>query len=481
MKFFVLASLLFFSGSARSIAQNYQALLGSPYAGSLNATANPASIVNNPYKWDLTLFSGQYQGITNALSAGRKTPFKLPIKTFYNLIPGDFERMAYTNFDMHLLNARIALNKQHSIAFGANLRGYANAESGTFSYSDTITSTSGFFSLNDRGELEADLSGSAWMEFYATYARTILNFGPGRLNAGLTLKYNRGFSGATARVQGVRLEMTTVSEIPDVFIRDGMAGYGYSATHDQVDANASAFENFGNMLSRSMSGFSADLGFEYVLPLPGIGSFNDDDPYFDYSWKFGLSVLDLGWNNFSHSRNSMAFARLNDNVNGELLNQKFLDIPDIAAMNDSLRTIVQFAVPQTGNFSILNPMRLVLNADRNINGEFFINANLNLNLSPLVGKDRLHVAEKNFITVTPRWERNKIGLYLPVQYNRQNQLWVGGALRAGPLFMGLHNIPNALFSWKKSHNGGGFIGIILRPQGKNNTGSLYKELDCPPY
>ena len=49
------------------------------------------------------------------------------------------------------------------------------------------------------------------------------------------------------------------------------------------------------------------------------------------------------------------------------------------------------------------------------------------------------------ITITPRWETKKLGAYLPIQFNNQNQFWMGAALKAGPLLIGVHNLAN-LFS-----------------------------------
>src|SRR5688572_30757432 len=49
-----------------SKAQHYDAIHGSNYLGSLSVYNNPSSIVNSPFKWDLTLTGFQFQLITNA-------------------------------------------------------------------------------------------------------------------------------------------------------------------------------------------------------------------------------------------------------------------------------------------------------------------------------------------------------------------------------------------------------------------------------
>ena len=47
-------------------AQNYQAINGSMYAGSLAQSANPAAIVHVPYAWDITPFAIQLKQSSNA-------------------------------------------------------------------------------------------------------------------------------------------------------------------------------------------------------------------------------------------------------------------------------------------------------------------------------------------------------------------------------------------------------------------------------
>src|ERR1700754_966655 len=51
-----------------SRAQDYHAIEGSPFAGSLGVANNPASILMTPYPWDITVFSLQLKTATNAVT-----------------------------------------------------------------------------------------------------------------------------------------------------------------------------------------------------------------------------------------------------------------------------------------------------------------------------------------------------------------------------------------------------------------------------
>src|SRR6202011_5773740 len=103
-----------------------------------------------------------------------------------------------------------------------------------------------------------------------------------------------------------------------------------------------------------------------------------------------------------------------------------------------------------GVFNIWNPTRLVINVDRPLQGHFAINANLSLGLSGSnSGKGQtFFVKEMNLLNVTPRWETRRLGAYLPVQLTTDGKFWVGGAFKAGPLLLGVHNWANVFLKNK---------------------------------
>ncbi|HSC37338.1 MAG TPA: hypothetical protein VLD19_05695, partial [Chitinophagaceae bacterium] len=76
-----------------------------------------------------------------------------------------------------------------------------------------------------------------------------------------------------------------------------------------------------------------------------------------------------------------------------------------------------------------------------------------------------------------RWETKKWGYYLPIQFNNKNQLWIGGAVKAGPLILGIHNWAN-MFSSSSTQNGGGYIALVFHSSDFASKKSD-KRLDCP--
>ncbi len=120
------------------------------------------------------------------------------------------------------------------------------------------------------------------------------------------------------------------------------------------------------------------------------------------------------------------------------------------------------------------PTRLLISVDKNLNNNFYINGQLNVNFYSAEPYNKIKTRELNLVTITPRWETRTWGVYLPVQYNAQGQLWAGAALKAGPLLIGIHNV-GWLFGKMQQLNGGGYIALHFTPAPKK----IKTRLDCP--
>jgi len=460
-------------------AQNYHAIQGSSLAGGLGVHNNPSSIVNNPFKWDLTLIGIQAKASTNIVTIRNYSLLSKPSNSEYIFEGGLKSRYAIASVNVNLLNARIALNRKHAIAFGANLRNYIWARSSEYNFFDTLQQVSQFLTLNERNQpLGADAINSSWIELYGTYAVTVLDNEVSRLNAGATLKLSRGISGAHAGIGNARFNRIPTAIPPNYDIGNASASYGYSSNYDRwVDENSTA-QNIRNFLQYTEGGISIDAGIEWLVRPQAAPLFGEDD-YFDYEWKLGLSLLDFGVNQYKYGTQSRTASGVRTGITSVDINNKFdSTINSLQIFNDSLATVANQFSSLGGVFRVINPTRLVANVDRYVQDNFFINAELSVNLSGIFGKKWFYVKEMNLLTVTPRWETRRLGVYMPVSFNTQKQFWVGAAVKAGPVLFGLHNLAY-IFSKKSIHKGGGYLAITLRPF--NFTGRKRdRTLDCPP-
>ena len=459
-------------------AQNYTATNGSSYIGSLNVHNNPSSIVNSPLKWDLTLFGLQDKHSTNTIKVFKYSLLSNPAKSEYLISGGQFSRYADMNVNLNLINTRIALNRRSAIAFGANLKSYLTLKSSPYNFIDTISKFGHFFSLNERAaNMKMDMASSSWVELYATYGQTIIENEYGRLNAGITIKLNKGLSGAFASLANGNFIRTAAAVQPTYRVTDAAIDFGYSSNYDQWDSKRNFKENFNKFFSFTEAGGSVDIGAEWLTKLQSVKSVFEDDDYFDYDWKIGLSLLDIGYGQYAFGQYSTRARNINFNVTDALLDQVFdSTISSIHVFRDSLSRVFSDMGRYTGMFRVTHPARLVLNVDKFITDAFFVNAAVSINISSLSSGPNKRVNDMNVVTLTPRWETRKKGFYLPVYFNTRNQLWLGGAVRLGPVLFGVHNWSN-IFSTKKIQRGGSYIAIIVKAADFTGNKSD-KRLDC---
>jgi hypothetical protein len=472
MKYSILIWIFILFGSITH-AQNYNAIHGSDYSGGLGVYNNPSSILSSPYNWDLTVIGFQFQTVSNVIK-GPNFPFSvLPSAKFY-VANGNLKRYVDVTADLHLLNGRIRLNDHSAIAFGLNIRQNTQGKTTSVNYTDSVKGPRSFLLLNEQnGILDLDVAHGAWMELYGSYARTLLDQETGRLNGGVSFKLLRGMSGAFASARNVGVVSEQDNDQTIYKIVNGDVRYGYSSNYG--DGNSF---NTSDLFSKGKIGFAVDLGAEYVIKSQAVtGAFDEGET--DYDWKLGFSLLDLGWTTYEYSSESRHATSLKDDVSSLVLQDKFSSVDGIGSFNDSVATIVNSFAPLTGNFKVMNPARAVINIDRYVSGNIFINGEMSVNLVP-AGKNNYSLKESKFLTVTPRWETKKLGFFAPVQVNRHGNFWIGGALKAGPLLIGTHNLLN-IFSKNKFLGSGAYMALTIRPFESQGNNTRNRQYECPTY
>ena len=461
-----------------SKAQDYHAIQGSPYAGSLGVHNNPASIVMAPYKWDLTLIGLQGKSSSNFITVYNYSLFSNPYNSRYYLTGGDNKRFSSLQFNVNLLNARIALGRKAAIAFGANLKSYSNVNTSSYNFIDTLHGTGDFFKMNREDAVySAKFNSSSWAEIYATYARTIIDNYAARINAGITIKVNKSLSGAAGRLDNASYSRSNDDRY---IVSTGFLEYFYSDNYDRWQKNNSTSTNIGNLVRYAQGGISFDAGLEYIVKPQELTDINDGDNYYDYDWKIGVSLLDAGFTQYRAGKESRVVSSIKSGISNINLDNKFdSTVTSLKIFNDSLSTLVDNFAVISGAYRMVNPMRLVVNVDHFIMRNVFVNAELSINVVGSWLKNWNTVKSMNLLTLTPRWETRRFGVYLPMQFTNTNQFWIGGAFKAGPLLIGIHNWAN-VFTNNSMQNGGGYIALIIRSP-ESVLKKHDKRLDCPSF
>ena len=183
-----------------SCRHGYHPYQGSSFAGSIGVANNPASITSTPYKWDVTVLALQLKTVSNAYTIYDYSLLSSPLHSKYQDNDGFYQRYADLDFNMNLLNARFAIDRKHTIAFGFNLRGEGRFNTDSYNYNDSIKQTNQFLGINQGNPISGNLVSSVWAKIYASYSQTLWDDDQHRLNGGFTLKSTRGLSGAFAQI-----------------------------------------------------------------------------------------------------------------------------------------------------------------------------------------------------------------------------------------------------------------------------------------
>jgi hypothetical protein len=486
--FFYSCSIILLHSFTSLQAQDYKAIHGSSYAGALGAANNPASIVHVPFAWDVSPLALQLKQSTNLFTIHNFSLLSPAGNVTVTANTGNERRFLLSNQDIKVLNARIRLNENAAIAFGASVRSYVSIKTSNLNWQDTIANVRDFMRLNmSNSPLSADSRTNGWAEVYGSYARTVFENDNGILNAGITVKVNRGLAGSYLTASGFYQAPGTIHNQPGFLLSNGLLEYGYSSSLDAWDSSGSFTDQRKLFLKKTYSTIAFSIGAEYIIPA-------ESENFYDYDLKIGASLLDIGFNNFQYSNNSRSAVLNRSNVSDSLIQATFEDLQNAGEVPDSLQRIAGSVTALNGNFNVFQPARLVLNVDKHLAGNFFINGDLTIPLSAVFGKKQLFVRDMNLLTLTPRLETRVFGFYLPASFNTEMQFWLGGALKAGPLLLGVHNWAN-LFSKNKSHNGGAYLAITFRPgrnhgvdeergsdsrtKSKRIGGKKIRQYDCP--
>jgi hypothetical protein len=290
-----------------SFGQQYQAVHGSNFAGSLGIMNNPASALSSPLPWDITLLGLQLKNSTNFFYIEKYDPSGKDPQLAAWIQNGEYKRRLNTQFNMNLLNTRIRTSNRSAISFGMNIRSASLGGSSTYNFIDTILLPNTFLKVNMNNQpLDAFVRSSTWAEAYGSLALNLADKKHFIWNAGATIKSNMGLAGIHASITNGQFKeyVRPVNNLYEVTTAE--LNHGYSANLDFWDPAASTKSNLKRYRSQSIGGTSVDLGMEWIIKdQRNIELFNNRSQY-NYTWKFGVSLLDLGYASYKYGTESAA-------------------------------------------------------------------------------------------------------------------------------------------------------------------------------
>lgn len=453
-------------------AQSYHLYNGSSYAGVFSTYTNPASLVNAPYKWDLNVLSAQTTIINHAFDISGL--FRPTDTLRYGFTNGSMPRAVYNSFDFALLNLRYRVNENTAIAFGWRGRMYSDAKTTPINYADSVSNANSFFHINkDNAPLSGFATNNGWLEFDFSLSKILKKDAHQIISAGVSLGYMKNLSGFFGQANQLSYQENALpnNEYYQTFTGLSMSSY-YSHNYDLYDSTKDFFSNAKAFIKDTKSSINFSLGFEILL--------KKYQPYDEvevsstnYDWKIGASIMDIGKNSYAPNDRAYTNGALKTNLTSYDLQNKFNNIQNLKQFTDSLITCFSRYDSLKNNFSISMPTRMIVSVDRNLGDHFFINVLGDISFYATTPYRKVTTRELNILTLTPRWEKKNVGVYMPISYNVENNLWIGAGFKLGPLLFGIHNL-GWLFGKADQLRGGLYFGIHIKP-GEKDPKSRY---DC---
>lgn len=251
---------------------------------------------------------------------------------------------------------------------------------------------------------EFKMAAMAFGEIGLTYSNVYYKYGFNQWSAGVTLKYLIGYSGGYVNIKNLDYVVFNDSTVD---IRNINAEAGFALP---IDYNNNDFPTGSTFKGR---GFGADLGITYTRTVKGHSNRKYRklcrQPYHDYVYRIGFSIIDLGGIKFKDNAQKHVFENLShyweridtleyNNLNylmGEI-SRRFLGNPDASKVSNS--------------FSMGLPTAFSLQFDYHYYRNLYIGGGL---IYPIEFKNTF-IRRPSQVMITPRYETFELEFAMPV-------------------------------------------------------------------
>jgi len=260
------------------------------------------------------------------------------------------------------------------------------------------------------------------------YSREIFKKNNHKLLAGISLNILSGTGSAYIDLTNMNFSYANnvLSDVDLVF---------RMAVSQEVDnfVNENKFPLFNTI------GFGSDFGITYI----NLKENNQDSPY---SYKIGFSVNGLGKINYNTSQANSINVRVD-----EISVESFSGIESFSQLKDTLINVFDVEETSTDKISTRIPLDINLYVDFNVYNQFYLHVAYSRQIIYFV-KEKYKDLCYNQYYIVPRYETKKIGVYLPIKYNKFLNLETGIAFRWKPLVIGSGNLLSYFFKGENRTN-----------------------------
>lgn len=448
MKDYLIFLVLIFIIPGTGYNQEMLGIANSNYSGIYGISINPANMVGSRLYMDYNLLSFQSSAINNYIYVERNEFLDY---LFNGIVPVYYttenEKRGYTiyrenDYYYGYINQRI-IGPGAMIVDGKHAYGVTTAMRTNASFKN-LPNDIGLFlyeaidydaqhEINYIHDKDIRLGSMAWFEINFSYAYNFKRYKWDSWALGVTVKSLLGSMGTYSNIYDVNYN---VHNDDSATVYNTNFEYAYSIP---LDYNNNDFP--GNPFIRGF-GLGIDLGITYAKTTKGHSTMHFsrlcEQRYEHYNYKFGISLLDIGFIRFTRN------AELKSYHNSRTSWYKPYDtLPDNSVNDITTKLDYYFydnseEVKLKNKFNMSPPPALCLQYDHAINKFLFLNGTLIYGFN--LGK--AFIKRPSIIMFAPRFETARIEFSLPVSFIEWD--WgfprIGLAVRFGNLFAGLDKI-----------------------------------------
>lgn len=411
--------------------EHFSGINTSRRTGLLNASLNPAELVNlkNTYEVNVLNFSANVSN--NKI-------------TFGDLVSGndDFEEKLFSGSEPVSLRADIDIMGP---AFGFKINKWAFAITSAAKVKANIVDVDvnlgnavtvgnvnpilGTAIINTN--YNQRVAATTWGEISLAAAREIYNDGTNKIAAGVT--FNLLFPGSYANMSADKFRGTIINSGGDTNLTNAQANlnfaYSGSLANDFTDTG-----NYTDFFAGGLNGFSTDIGVNYQWL----------DPADDTSYKInaGLSVKNLGSMTFKDENNVSNNYRLDVPAGQNLDLEQFDNVNNIEEIENILLSSGYLTtIGSRKDFKVQMPAMLAAYADVKLYRRWYVTGYFQQELKKDDNNDQ--IAQQNIYTITPRYSASYFEAYVPLSVSEIAGFTAGLGFRVGGFFIGSGSLLSA--------------------------------------
>lgn len=425
-----LACLFAFMATGMFAQEHFSGINTSRRTGLLNASLNPAELVNLKNQYEVNVLNVSANISNNKISFGDLVSSN---ENFEDLLFKGSEPVNL-RLDADIMGPGFAFKyEKWGFAITSSAKVKANmtnvgTDLGAALTNNNISPLLGVSIISSSQNQRA--SATTWGEIGFSAAREVYNDGTNKLSAGVT--FNLLFPGSYANMSASDFQGSIRNVGTELYLTDAQANlnFAYSGSLGDDFTDSSNFTNFFG----GLNGFSTDIGVNYQW------MDNRDDS--GYRINAGLSVKNLGSMTFKDDNNVSNNYTLDISGTQQLNLNQFEDVKTIDDVEKILLQSGYATLQKTSrDFKVNLPSILAMYADVKVYNNWYITGYLQQKLED--DDSNTQVAQQNIFTITPRYSLNTFEAYLPISHNEIAGFTAGIGVRVGGFFIGSGSILSA--------------------------------------